>query len=169
MEKVINKLCCYIEEKDEENAALIEDMIADSFEEAINEESFYSLPMKNILNITKKCSNDNKEVYKTLIERTCEVKGEESALLLYYINPDMNSLNDYIDIISSFSQSPVLQNITKLFKDDINQTERDYEYELEKLKRSNEELKKQVEELKEKESQQFRPRIVSMRVGIDRK
>ena len=54
MEKVINKLCCYIEEKDEENAALIEDMIADSFEEAINEESFYSLPMKNILNITKK-------------------------------------------------------------------------------------------------------------------
>ena len=169
MEKYISKLINYINENKEEKAELMEDAIAESFDEAVHVKKFYSLPMKNILSITQKSTSTDKEVYKTLIEKTNEIKGHKSAFLLYYINPDLSKLDDYVDIISSFSDSTFCQKFTEMFKEEIQKVERDYEYEIETLKRSNEELAKQVQEYKDKEEKASIPRIVSMRVVTERK
>ena len=121
-----------------------EDVLIDSIEDVIKEDSFYSLPTNEIVKIVKKSELNDSENLKLLVSKMSEQKGEESVLILNAIEAENLSLDECIGIISSLSHCSICRVVGRLFGDDENLPERDYEHELEALKKENEELKKSL-------------------------
>ena len=71
-----------------------------------------------------------------------EKKMDESPLLLNVIDPKEATFDECINTISKFTKCPLCRRIGELHEDNRKLSDRDYEHEIEELKKENEELKK---------------------------
>ena len=124
----------------EETVEEYEDIVVERIKEFVREESFYDLPTNEILKIIGACNIEDIRLLCELASRMSANKGEESALLLNVIKSDEATLEECIRILSRFKQCPLCQRTGRLFNEDRELTERDFEHE-------NEELKKEIEKL----------------------
>ena len=82
MRKYLTKLILSLDKGEETEAEAIKERIAESIEDVIEEELFFSLPTNEIIKIVQKSDISNAETYSNIISRMCEVKGGKAALLL---------------------------------------------------------------------------------------
>ena len=120
-----------------------EESVVDEGKEIYKKESFYELPTNEILKIVGKNDIEDVELLCEVISRTCESKREESILLLNVIKREEATIEECIKILLKFKYCPLCQRMNELFNENKDLVERDYEYEIE-------ELKKEIEELKNK-------------------
>ena len=125
-----------------------EEIIVDSIKEAAEEKSFYQLPINEILKIIRKRQIKDIDLIYKISSMTNENKGSESILLLNAVDIEEISLEECIKIISSFTSSPICRKTGELFEESMKDPAFDYEYEINSLKKENEELKNKVEEPK---------------------
>jgi pyrrolidone-carboxylate peptidase len=150
MEKTIKELVRILEKGDKIKTETIEENIAESIEEAIKEELFFSLPTNEIIKIIQKSDISNAKTYFIIISRMCEVKGGEAAIILNAVESKEATLEECIKIVSSLKCSPICVRLGELFTENEMQPEIDYEHEIFKLK-------KEIEELKQQKRTIFRP------------
>jgi hypothetical protein len=139
----ITKLALLLNEGDEIKAEVIREYIAESIEEALEEENFFSLPMNEIVNIIQKSDISNPETYSNIISRMYEVKGGDAAIILNAVEAKEATFEECIKIISSLKCSPVCVRLGDLHAEDTKQPEIDYEHTISKLEKEIEQLKKQ--------------------------
>ena len=153
---VIKKLINAIKEnKSEDNINMCVDIIAENIADAVKQTLFYSLPIETISSIVRKSNfseeNDPVSLVKTITERTNKSHGKEAILLLNDFSteklPPLN-IDDIISIVSQFESSDLLSTLGTLHEDEKNLLVRDYDWEINKLKREIEERDQQIIELK---------------------
>ena len=143
MRSVISKLWTLLNEGgDRVTIDEFKDVVVESIDEAVAEDSFYTLPTNEILTIIQKSGIENVEQLSSIVNKMNERKGEESPLLLNVIDPKNNTFDECIRIISKFTKCPLCKRIGELHNDNRKLPDRDYEHEIEELKKENEELKK---------------------------
>jgi len=134
---VISKLTKHLNEGgSREEIDALEDAVVESIDEAVAEDSFYSLPTNEILKILQKSSIESVELLSSIVSQMSENKGEESPLLLNVIDPKDATFDDFISIISKFTKCPLCRRIGKLHNINRRLPDRDYEHEIEELKKS---------------------------------
>ena len=143
MKSVISKLKkLFNKDGSRDKIDLLEDAIAESIDEAVAEEGFYSLPTNEILTILGKSDIESVGLLCDIVSKMSEKKEKESPLLLNVIDPKDATFDECIRIISKFIQCPLCKRIGQMHEDDKSLPDRDYEHELEELKKENERLKK---------------------------
>jgi hypothetical protein len=143
MRKYLTKLILSLDKGEETEAEAIKERIAESIEEAINEEIFFLLPTNEIVKIIKKSDISDAEAYSKIISRMCEVKGVETALVLSVVELKEATFEECVQIVSSLKSSPICVRLGDLYAENEMMPERDYEHEILKLEQEIEELKKQ--------------------------
>ena len=135
MKSLIKKLSILIEEgKSKEEAQNYEQIIIESIEEAINEESFYKLPINEIAKIIEKSNIEDVELLCQLAERASSVYKAQSALLIYAIKPKNANIDDCIKILSKFKGCQLCKLANELFEESHKLPVRDLESETGKEK-----------------------------------
>ena len=143
MQSVISKLTKLINEGGDRVAIdALEDIVVESIDETVAEDSFYTLPTNEILTILQKSSIESIELLSSIVSQMSEKKMDESPLLLNVIDPKEATFDECINTISKFTKCPLCRRIGQLHEDNIKLPNRDYEHEIEELKKENEELKK---------------------------
>lgn len=153
---VLSKLSSLINENG--NALKIEayeEVVIECIEDAVKEDEFYSLPMKEILKILSKCVIADNKLLCEIVSRTSEKKGDESVLLLNVLHAKCMNRDDFVNIVSKFKCSPLCAQMNEILNEEHNLANRCFEYEtgkqkkdIEKLKKENREKLKEVEKLK---------------------
>ena len=110
----------------------------------MKEECFYELPTNEILKIVGKSNFEDLELLYVFIPRMLAMKGEESTLLLNVIKMEEATLEECIKILSKFKHSQICKRTSELFNEDKELLERDFEHELEELKKENGKLQKET-------------------------
>ena len=140
---IISKLSSLIDESGSiDKINTYEDVLIESIEEIISEESFYELPTNEILKIIEKSDIQDTKLINLLSTKMNKHKGKASILLLNVIDPKDAVFDDCIEIISKFNKCPFCKRIGKLYEENKNLPYRDYEHEILELKQQNEKLKK---------------------------
>ena len=115
MRGLIAKLSLCLNEGDNEaKVEAIEKDIAESIEEAIKEELFFSLPTNEIVKIIQKSEISHAETYINIISKMCEAKGGEAALVLNAIGAKESTFEECVEIVSSLKCSPVSLRLREL-------------------------------------------------------
>ena len=135
---LISKLKTLIDEDgDKDRMEAYEDAIEEEIEKYVKVESFYKLPTNKILKIFGKGEIRDTELLCEFISRMCEKKGEESILLLNDIKREEATLEECIKILSKFEHSQICKQTSRLFIEDKEMPERDYENEIRKTQERN--------------------------------
>jgi ankyrin repeat protein len=150
MKSLITKLSYFLNKGDKIKVEAAIEEIAESIEAAVKEELFFSLPTNEIVKIIQKSGTSNAETCSNIIIKMCEAKGGEAALVLNVIEPKEATFNECVKIVSSLNCSPICVKLGDLYTEDDKLPERDYEHEIE-------ELKKEIEKLKKKKETNFKP------------
>jgi surface protein len=146
MKSNITKLSLLLNESGNEGKIdIVEESIADSIEEVVEEELFFSLPTNEIVKIIQKSDISNAETYSNIISRMCEVKKGEAALILNVVESKEATFEECVKIISSLKSSPICVRLGDLYEENEKMPEIDYEHEMSKLKQEIEEHKQQKE------------------------
>ena len=126
--------------------------IANEINKAIQKDSFYTLPMKNILSIVGKSSIEDSFLICKLVERASKVKGDEAVLLLNVLDAKEFDFSECINIISKFTKCSFCKRIGMLYSAENDMLEHDYEYKIKILKEKiqNPEKGKEEEEIMSK-------------------
>ena len=111
MENLIKELIRFLAKGDEIKAEAIKEDIAESVEEAIEEELFFSLPTNEIIKIIQKSDVSNAETYSNIIVKIFEAKGEETALILNVVKASEATFEECVKIVSSLKCSSVCANL----------------------------------------------------------
>ena len=119
-----------------------EDLIIESIDEIAKENDFYKLPTKEILEIIGRSNIEDVELLCGIVSKMNESKGKDSILLLNEINPENTTLEECVKIISSFKSSKFCRRIGKLFEENENSPEVDFQHEIGELKKQIEKQKK---------------------------
>ena len=147
------------DQKDKENINALCESISSEIEEAVQMESFYQLPINAIVTIVDKvdfsmCS-DQVKLLKSLVENVVKFHPNEPDVFHLFgaIKLDRFSgiqTNHLIDIIGSFTNSPLCCLLSSLHNEELQLPSIDTSYELQQEIKS---LKTQIQELKsEKEN-----------------
>jgi hypothetical protein len=140
---VISKLSELLGKGGRENAIeKFKDVLAEAIVETVSEDSFYSLPKKEILTILKKSKIENVELLSSIVSQMINKMGEKSCSLLKVIDPKDATFEECISIISQFDKCPICRRIGQLHDDYKKLPDIDYEHENKELKREIEKLKK---------------------------
>ena len=131
MRSFITKLISFLNKGDEIKAEAIREGIAESIDEAVEEEIFFSLPTSEIIKIIQKSNISNAETYSNIINGICDAKGGEAALVLNAVNAKEATFEECVKIISSLKCSSVCVRLGDLYTERESFPERDYQYELE--------------------------------------
>jgi hypothetical protein len=99
-EKFLKKLALFLNEGDKIKVEAIEEDITESIEEAVEEELFFTLSTKEIIEIIQKSDISNAETYSNIV-RMCETKGNEAALVLIAVEAKDATLEECVKIVSS--------------------------------------------------------------------
>ena len=133
---MIAKLASLLEENgDKEIIMNYENVVIDSIDEFCKEDTFYELPTNEILKIIGKSNIENIELLCEIITKMNESKGDDSILLMNVIDPKNATFEDCINVISKFRCSPICRRTYKLSMENMKFPDRDYDYEMGKLKK----------------------------------
>ena len=108
-----------------------ENVIVESMDKIVAEDSFYSLPTNEILKILQKSDADSIALLSSIVTKMSKKKGEESPLLLNVIDPKNATFDECISIISKFTKCPLCRRIGKLHEDNRKLPNINYEHEIE--------------------------------------
>ena len=143
MKKVVSKLTKLLNDgENREKIDVFENVLVESIDETIAEENFYSLPTNEILTILQKSYIESIDLLSSIVTQMSEKNGEESPLLLNVIDPKNITFEECVSIISKFTKCPLCVRIGQFHYENRKLPYRDYEHDIEELKRENEELKK---------------------------
>ena len=146
---LISKLKAHIEKGgNKKKTDAYEEAVVEGIEKFAKEESFYELPTNEILKIIGKSEIEDIKLLCEVVSRMSENKGEESTLLLNVIKSEDATLEECIKILSKFKHSQICRRTSKLFNEDKDLPERDFEDEVEKLKKENEKLQIETKQMK---------------------
>ena len=142
-----------LERNDESTLNQFETELAKNIENLSIGNSFFELPMDNLIKIIRKADfasmepKNSEKTIQNIIKKTTENHPEQSGLLFNCIHcRDCNfDFNQYIKMLKSFSTSEMCSRIVALYQDlDATSVNYDYEYELNELKKENKLLAKQL-------------------------
>ena len=104
MKSLLSDLSSFLEKGNgDEKVYSLETSIAELIGEALEEGGlFFSLPTNEIVKIIQKSDISNAEMYSNIINRTCEVKGGEAALVLNVVDAADFSRKDIKDMSLMF-------------------------------------------------------------------
>ena len=112
MRSQITKIALLLDEGgNEAKVESIEKFIAESIDEAVEEELFFTLPTNEIIKIIQKSDVSNVETYSSIISRMCKAKGEETALVLNAVKAEEADFKECVKIVSSLKCSSVCANL----------------------------------------------------------
>ena len=134
IKNVISRLSTVIKEGKSKKIERYEEVLIDSFDEAMKEESFYELPTNEILKLIERNNIESIETIFEIISRMNKSKPNKSVLLLNIIKRKEATFGECIKILSKFEQCPICKRAFRLFKEDQNLPERDYEHEIIELR-----------------------------------
>ena len=123
------------------------EVIAENINNCIEAENFFDIPTKEIIEIIKMSEIEEKELLLKVITKMNENKEDDAVLLLNIISLENPTLDDCINIISLFKNSPILTQISELFKEEFNKIDIDYEYEIKISQNQIKILENQIESL----------------------
>ena len=142
MSRVISKLSKLLYEGETgEKIESYEDLIIEEIEKHVKDASFYSLPTEEIVRIIEKSSINDAKLLMELTGNMSNNKGKDAVLLLNVISSEEATFEECVKIISNFSKCPLLKRLGNLFNSDAILPERDYQYEIDELKKEIEKLK----------------------------
>lgn len=148
---VIAKLDALLNEHGEKSKIdVLEETIADEIEDTIEDESFYSLPIEEIIKIVKKSRISEAPMLNKLVSSINKYNEEESPLILKAIEPNKMTFDECIGIISCLKNCPICTRIGQLYRDESSISIND-------CQRENEDLKKEIIKLKEFQRNKFPP------------
>ena len=119
-----------------------EELIIDEIEKHVKDASFYSLPTEEIVRIIEKSSINDAKLLMELIRNMNKNKGKDAVLLLNVISSEEATFKECITNISNFSEFTICTRLGDLFNSDAILPERDYQHEIDELKKEIEKLKK---------------------------
>ena len=97
MKSVLEKLTLDLNEcGNEAKVESVEVSIAESIEDAIEEELFFSLPTNEIVKIIQKSNIYDAEMYSNIIVRMCEAKGGEAALIINVVKAEDTTFEECV-------------------------------------------------------------------------
>ena len=117
------------------NVEDFESYVAESIEEFVREDDFYSLPTDEILRIIGKSNIEDTELLCEIISKMSETKKINALLLLGVINPENVTLEECIKVISQFKISPICKRLGRLFVEKAKMPEVDYLHEIKELEK----------------------------------
>ena len=134
---------------DKEAVSLLEDIISDDIEKALQDPNFFKLPLKNIFSIVEKIDfgdfSDWVSIPSKLIKGVIDAYPDDdnAVILIKKVNIDSNAiaLSDLVTILKNFTNIPLCVALSQLYNEDSQLPDKDYEYEL-RMK------DKQIKELK---------------------
>jgi len=115
--QVIEGLIKDINENNVQRVNFCEDLLAESIEEVLNDELFYSLPMENICSIIQKTKNNG------AIERIIQSVGQklgdddELKLLNFIAKEEITKMDVFISIVSKFKQIPIIHRLLGFYEE----------------------------------------------------
>ena len=118
------------------------EVLGENIEETIEEESFFQLPTKEILDVVSMSNTRDIDLIREIVSQMNKTKSEETILLLNVINSDEFSFEETMDVISMFSESPVCRKAGELFNEFKEKLVQKKEDEIKELKSEIEELNK---------------------------
>ena len=141
MKKTISSLYKLLEKEGEESKIKhCEDLIIDSIQDAIKEETFYALPTKEISKIIEKCEIQSVEELEKLVSNLSSYKGRSAALILNAIDGNELDLSECIRVISKLENSKICVRIGELYSEEATLVERDYDGDINQLQEKIKEL-----------------------------
>ena len=137
----------------------LEKIISENIEKLSKNEEFYNLPLNNIFSVISKVDFDLIEDNEKIIESIQNIVNnimkthlieKETVLILQYINTQTITLSfdEIFSILELIKNCPLLVNFCKLYKEQKQLIDRDYDYELEQKDKEIEKLKKEILEIK---------------------
>ena len=135
---------------------LYETIIAENIIQAIQQESFFSLPLNNIVNIVSQINfseqDDPISCIKTIISQTIKNHLEEKETVLLLSSVKTNkielTLDQCVDILSLFTRSNICMRLHKKYQDFKQIVDIDPNYEINEKEKEIQHLKKQNEQQK---------------------
>ena len=152
MESELQKLISLInEDGDEIEIKDLEICISKDIVEAMEDEKFYLLPMKNIQNILKNKEFDSETALKIIINMA-KNRPDDAILILNSIDciSDVENLLEIAKLLSFFSCCPLCEKLRRAIVEESKLTEKDYESIISKLKGENKDLKAILSKKKKK-------------------
>ena len=147
MEKVLSLLQNSITEgkkKDQENH---EEVLAEYLDSAATIREFYSLPFSIICSIIRKSRIQSVKTIISIISGLYDSGYKNIPIILeYFDSPDAN-LDDTVQLISSFSSSPICIHLGNIYAYNTNLPEIDYEYKINRNVNKIISLKKELESM----------------------
>ena len=146
MEKVLSLLQNSISEGKKEDQGIHEETLAEYLDAASAIKEFYSLPFSNICSIIRKSKIQSVKTIITIISGLYESGHKNIPILLECFDYPEAKLGDTIQIISSFSSSPICIHLGNIYADNSNLPEVDYKYEINRKTNEIISLKKELED-----------------------
>ena len=121
------------------NVSAYEKQIAKKIKIYVDIDDFYNLPFQNILNIVKNIDFDENEddaveICQTLISNTYEHYPDQTIQFLNVIQSSSFNEDEIVEILSAFTESPLLVAYFKPILEKKTFPDKDYDYEIEQLK-----------------------------------
>lgn len=123
----------------------LEDILSDEIRETIKEESFYCLPINNIVSIIKQGCIDDASTVAYIASQLNLKKEKEAIQFLDSFDPSCFSFDECIDIIGKLTSYPIFKRIDELDKINKSLPDKDYEFEIKKLTEKIETMQKDPE------------------------
>ena len=153
--ELLNNLINYTKnnENNKEEISKIEQIIAENIKDYIDEESFLNeLPFENIYNIFKDIDYENNALptstIKVVIQKLNKRDSFKSFSLLMFLSQPYSTLGECVSLLSNFTQSPLLMQLSLLYHEISQSLQLDYDYELQLKDNIINHLKKELLDMK---------------------
>ena len=151
-----------LEGKDYISIHAYEKSLGESLAEISDDDGFYHLPTKNIIGIIKSSrimetssftrtrTHKNIDVVKHIVQRLSQIRPDEAPLLLTTINFPESTFEDCVEVLTSFTSSPVCCRLGELYGQNRAIPDHNIEFQLSQKDLEIQNLKLEILDLKNK-------------------
>ena len=156
VQHIVNKLKKEINERNRKDIIdNLEEMLSENSKELSKNQSFFQLPLKNVLEVISRISfnsfdesDDVCEILQCIIKNTISAHYKEKKTLLILQNIDISQIfltyENILSLFELFTNCPILQYFCNLYNERQQLPEKDYEYELNQKDKEIEKMKSQI-------------------------
>ena len=149
LKEIVNRYENEIREQNRiDNINNLENILSENIQELSTNQKFFNLPLINIFSVISKANFDEIEesedkilaiiqnIIKNIIEK--HSKEKETILILQNINKTSFSYEEILSLLELITNCPILVDFCKLYKEQKQLPEKDYEYEINQKKKNKE-------------------------------
>ena len=137
----------------EDKIRKIEELIVDDLKNFVDVDRFYDLPITEIVKLLRSIELVDEQLLAKVFKKAQEVKGDESILLLNFINPQDTDFHECVKIISEFDVCPLFKHLKETYDEEMKLTVVDFEGKYNESLEEIKKLKRKVKELEEKKGE----------------